>query len=117
MTSFPYSRVQGRPGSGQVQSTAYSVGEGELPFWVEHLDRKNVEHSGIQQRFGQRFLAFRHPAGLGFEVIEDQRDTRAGTATDGIGAAEAARGFNSITLSVREIAEDERFLIEALAGC
>ncbi len=114
MTSFPYSRVQGRPGSGQVQSTAYSVSAGALPFWLEHLDRNKVQHSAIEQRFGQRFIAFQHPAGLGFEVIEDPRDKRQGTAIDGIGADESARGFNSITLSVREIAEDERFLVEAL---
>jgi glyoxalase family protein len=114
MTSFPYSRLQGRPGSGQVQSTAYSVQPGALPFWLQHLDRHRVEHSDIQERFGQRFVAFRHPAGLGFEVIEDPREKRAGTAIDGIEAADSARGFNSITLSVREIAEDERFLVEAL---
>lgn len=114
MTSFPYSRVPGRPGSGQVQSTAYSVAPGALAFWLEHLDRHKIEHKGIQERFGQPFLAFKHPAGLGFEVIEDARDKRAGTAVNDIGAEESARGFHSITLSVREIAEDERFLVDAL---
>lgn len=114
MTSFPYNRVAGRPGSGQVQSTAYSVRPEALPFWIGHLDRRGVKHAGIQERFGQRFLAFQHPAGLGFEVIAEPREKRAGTAVEGIGEEESARGFNSITLSVREIAEDERFLVEAL---
>jgi len=114
MTSFPYSRVQGRPGSGQVQSTAYSVLPGALPFWLQHLDRHRIQHSEIQERFGQRFIAFQHPAGLGFEVIEDSRERRAGSAANGIAEEESARGFNSISLSVREIAEDERFLVEAL---
>lgn len=102
MTSFPYSRVQGRPGSGQVQSTPYSVQNGALPFWLQHLDRRRVAHSEIQERFGQRFIAFKHPSGLGFEVIEDPRDSRRGTAIEGIGEDESVRGFDSITLSVRE---------------
>jgi len=97
-----------------VQSTAYSVQPGALQFWLQHLDRHKVEHEEIHERFGQRFLAFKHPAGLGFEVIEDPRDTRSGTEIEGIDAPVSARGFNSITLSVREIAEDERFLEEAL---
>jgi len=31
MTTFPYSRLKGRPGSGQVQATAFSVSKGTLP--------------------------------------------------------------------------------------
>jgi glyoxalase family protein len=114
MTSFPYSRVPGRPGSGQVQSTAYSVLPGSIGFWEEHLDRNKVAHGGIQERFGQKFLAFFHPSGLGFEVIEDARETRAGWTTNQIGEKESARGFNATTFSVRELEEEERFLLEAL---
>ncbi len=114
MTSFPYSRVPGRPGSGQVQATSYSVAKGCLPFWVEHLDRNKLEHGGIQERFGQKYIAFNHPAGLGYEVIEDSRDTREGWQAGDIGPAESARGFNSTILSVREVEEEERFLVEGL---
>jgi glyoxalase family protein len=114
MTSFPYSRVAGRPGSGQVQSTAYSVAPGALLFWVEHLDRNHVPHHGIHERFGQRFLRFCHPSGLEFEVMEDPREQRHGWDTGQIAAPESARGFNTATFSVREIEEEERFLVEAL---
>src|SRR6202522_3195390 len=47
-TTFPYKRVPGRPGSGQIQSTAYSVPKGSLKFWKEHLDRHKTPHGGIQ---------------------------------------------------------------------
>ncbi len=114
MTSFPYSRVPGRPGSGQVQSTAYSVKPGALKFWVEHLDRNKVAHSGIKERFGQKFVAFQHPSGLGYEVIEDAAETREGWNTDQIREQESARGFNATTFSVREVEEEARFLVEAL---
>lgn len=114
MTSFPYNRVPGRPGAGQVSSTAYSVAKGALPFWVEHLDRHAVEHSGIQERFGRKFINMKHPAGLRFEVMEDSRDTRKGWNAGDVPAEASAVGFNTSTFSVREVAEEERFLIEGL---
>ena len=114
MTSFPYSRVPGRQGSGQVQSTANSIEPGAIPFWVEHLNKNGVAHGGVQERFGQLFLNFEHPSGLRFEVIEDAREHRKGWDTDQIAASESARGFNSTTFSVREIEEEERFLVEGL---
>jgi glyoxalase family protein len=114
MTSFPYSRVPGRPGSGQVQSTAYSVAKGSMPFWRQHLDYQGVKHTGIQERFGQKFMRMSHPSGLGFEVIEDPRETRKGWDTEFIKESESARGFNVTTFSVREVDEEERFLTEGL---
>jgi len=114
MTSFPYSRVPGQQGSGQVSATSYSVSKGSLPFWVDHLNRLNVEHGGVQERFGQKYIAMKHPAGLGYEVVEDAADKRAGWQAGDIGPAESARGFNATIFSVREIPEEERFLVEGL---
>ena len=45
-TTFPYKRVPGRPGSGQIQSTAYTVKKGATKFWDEHLTHHKVKHSG-----------------------------------------------------------------------
>jgi glyoxalase family protein len=114
LTTFPYRRVPGRSGSGQISATSYAVGKGTLPFWQEHLDRHHVEHSGVQERFGQRFIRFTHPSGLLLEVIEDPNDARAGWTTDQIDSEVSARGFHGPVLSVREVEEEERFFIEAL---
>ena len=114
MTTFPYQRVPGRVGSGQIQATAYSVPKGALTFWIGHLTRHHVENSGIQERFGERFIRFRHPSGLLLEVIESAGDTRTGWTTGEISADVANRGFFCPVLSVREIGEQERFLIDAL---
>jgi len=114
MTTFPYKRVQGRPGSGQVQAIVYTVAQGTLPFWVDHLNRHRVVHRGIHERFGQRFVHFEHPAGLAIEAMEDPKDNRAGWTTEEIGQAESVRGFHGPLLSVREIDEEERFFVEAL---
>ena len=114
MTTFPYKRVPGRPGSGQIQSTVYAVPKGTLTFWVDHLKRHEVENSGIQERFGRKFVRYRHPSGLLFEMLEDPTDTRAGWTTSEISPDVSSRGFYGIVLSVREYAEHERFLQEAL---
>jgi glyoxalase family protein len=114
MTTFPYKRIQGRPGSGQISATAYTVPKGSLPFWTDHLNRHSVEQSGVQERFGQSFIRFRHPSGLLMEVIEDANDTRAGWITNEISQDVAARGFHGPVLSVRDTAEQERFFNEAL---
>jgi hypothetical protein len=45
------------------------------------LKRHSVENSGIQERFGRKFVRFRHPSGLLFEMLEDPTDTRAGWTT------------------------------------
>lgn len=114
MTTFPYSRLQGRKGSGQVYATAFTVAKGSLPFWKDQLKRHNVEQEPAAERFGQSFIRFTHPSGLQFEVIEDKEDRREGWTTPQIGKGEAVRGFHGSVLSVREIPETERFFIDAL---
>ena len=114
LTTFPYKRVPGRQGSGQISSTAYTAPKGAIKFWKEHLDRHKVEHSGILERFGQSFIRFKHPSGLLMEVIEDPADKRTGWTTDQISGDVSLGGFHGPVLSVREIPEQERFFIEAL---
>jgi glyoxalase family protein len=114
MTTFPYNRIMGRRGSGQVEAIAYTVAKGALAFWQEHLKRHQIGHGPVEERFGQRFIRFHHPAGLAFEVVEDKDDQRIGWTTDEIGQSESVRGFHGTVLSVRDVTEQERFLTEAL---
>jgi len=114
LTTFPYKRIPGRTGSGQISATGYSVPGGATTFWAGHLKRHNVENSGVQERFGQKYIRFRHPAGLLMEVIEDNRDARVGWTTDQISADVATRGFYGPVLSVQHTPEQERFFVEAL---
>jgi glyoxalase family protein len=113
-TTFPYGRVKGRPGSGQVQSTAYTVPKGSMKFWIEQFDRHKVKHTGIQERFGQKFIRFNHPSGIQLEVIEDNADKRTGWTTKEVSADVTTHGFHGPVLSVREVAETERFFVDAL---
>jgi glyoxalase family protein len=113
-TTFPYRRKPGRAGTGQVTATAYSVPLGSLRFWAEHFDRHGAEHSGILERFGARFIRVRHPAGLLFDMVEQAGDLRRPWTTSAIGAEVATRGFFGAVMSVREICDQETFLVEAL---
>jgi glyoxalase family protein len=113
-TTFPYKRVPGRAGSGQVQATAYVVPKGSSSFWLDHLKRYNVENSGVQERFGEKFIRFRHPSGLLLEVVESANDPRVGWTTKEISSDVANQGFYGPVLSIRELGEQERFMTEAL---
>jgi glyoxalase family protein len=113
-TTFPYGRVRGRQGSGQIQSTAYTVPKGATKFWLDHLNRHKIKNGGIQERFGQKYIRFDHPSGIQLEVIEDNADKRhpwkVGEITPDVGT----RGFHGPVLSVREIGETEHFFVDAL---
>lgn len=115
-TSFPFKQagVYGRRGSGQVDVTSYSVDENSLDFWAKHLAKNNTKPTKIMRRFGRDVIQFEHPSGLGFEVIGDNRDKRAGWVTADIEEKNAVRGFNSVVMSVREITEQDIFLRQAL---
>jgi len=114
MTTFPYSRLRGRKGSGQVSATAFTVAKGTLPFWQDHFKRHNIPQQPVAERFGQKFIRFTHPSDLEFEVIEDAADTREPWSTPEIGKSEAVHGFHGSVLSVREVTETERFFMDAL---
>ena len=113
-TSFPYGRKAGRPGSGQVSATGYSIPAGTAAFWTAHFDRHRAEHSGILERFGRRYVRVKHPAGMLFEVMEDADDDRRAWTTSQVGADVGARGFFGAVLSVRDIEAQEQFFVEAL---
>jgi catechol 2,3-dioxygenase-like lactoylglutathione lyase family enzyme len=112
-TSFPYSRKPGRRGSGQISRLSYAVPRGTVAFWEDHLDRHSVEHSGIEERFGRKYLRMWHPAGMQYEVVEAD-DSRRPWTTRYISADVASRGFFGAVMSVRNIEEQELFFVDAL---
>jgi len=115
-TTFPFSKmgIKGRAGSGQIGSTGYSVPVGSIAFWRDHLKKHKTAIVNEGERFGQKTLRFRHPAGLEFEMIEDGDDKTKAWTTKEIKADSAVRGFHSVAMAVRDIEEQERFLTEGL---
>ena len=113
-TCFPYSRKPGRAGSGQLSCTSYTVPTGAIAFWKEHFNRHTAEHSGVQERFGTKYLRVRHPAGLLFEMIEASGDDRNPWTTTQIPRDAGTHGFFGAVLSVRDVREQESFFVDAL---
>jgi glyoxalase family protein len=113
-TTFPYARKPGRAGSGQLSCTSYTVPKGATTFWKSHLDGHGAEHSGVQERFGAKYIRVRHPAGLLFEMIEDASDQRNPWTTKQVSRDAATRGFFGAVLSVRDVRDQESFFVDAL---
>src|SRR5207249_7804538 len=93
-TSFPYSRKPGRAGSGQLSCTSYTVPNGAITFWKDHFDRHQAEHSGVQERFGTKYLRRRHPARLLVELIAQSGHNRNAWATSHNPPDAGTRGFS-----------------------
>jgi glyoxalase family protein len=114
LTTFPYNRIPGRPGSGQIGYSVYTVPKGAARFWVDHLKHHGVKQEAESELFGDKMVRFRHPSGLGMAVVENGTDKRKAWTTDEIKSDTAARGFLGTILSVREVGETERFFVDAL---
>jgi glyoxalase family protein len=103
MTYFPFPNIaRGRPGTGEVGTTAFAVPEGSLDFWQQRLIGQNVGNIERGESFGQKRLSFRGPDGDSLALVEVPGDARAPWAGGGVANDEAIRGFHSASLRVRD---------------
>lgn len=103
MTYFPFpNAARGRPGTGEVGTTAFSVPEGALPFWEERLAAHGVAGLGRSELFGEKRLSFQGPDGDGFALVETADDGRAPWTGSGVGEDVAIRGFHSVSMRLHD---------------
>lgn len=104
MTFFPYQGArQGRPGTGMATDIAFAVPEGSFRFWQDRFEKHQVRYSKPAEKFGQPVLAFQDPDGLKLELVETGgQDTRKGWETAEVQAKVALKGFQGVTLTVKE---------------
>jgi glyoxalase family protein len=101
LTFFPWPDLpKGRPGTGQVYATAFSVPVGALGFWRAHLAKAQVAFRDLTERFGEKVMSLADPDGLVIELIESANDQRPATPHPDVPADAAIRGFHSATLAV-----------------
>ncbi len=116
-TTFPYAghgvRV-GTRGSGQIESTRFSVPAGALPFWKERLARAGVAVSP-NLFLGEESLRFQDPSGLILTLVATTGDARPGW-TGVVEQVEAIQGLHSVVLPVRDPDRSLAFLAEILGG-
>lgn len=116
-TTFPYKghgvRV-GAKGAGQVVTTSFSVPAASVGFWRQRLAEHGVAVVEATTRFSEEALRFSDPSGLWFELVANDRDTRAPWAGGAIGSGEAIRGLHSVTMNVRSLGRTLELMTDLL---
>ncbi|WP_196260897.1 VOC family protein [Pelagibacterium limicola] len=111
MTYFPFPHIiRGRPGTGEVGETVFSVPEGSLQFWRDRLAAEGVEGLAAADRFGEKRLRFKAVDGDFFAIAEIANDPRAAWTGGAIAGDEAIRGFQGATLRLRDSGPTEALL-------
>lgn len=113
LTFFPWEGVgKGRNGSGMATEIGYSVPGESLEFWADRFKKLNVKYRDIDRQFGERYLSFQDPDGLNIDLVANDNDSRVPWETPEIKADVALRGFHSIALTVKKIAETAEILTD-----
>lgn len=103
MTYFPFPNIaKGRPGTGEVGTTLFSVPEGSLTFWQNRLALRGVDGLKLDTSFGENRLHFAGPDGDGFALVEVKDDDRPQWTGNGVGEDHAIRGFQGASLRLRD---------------
>ena len=111
MTYFPFPHMmRGRPGTGEVGTTVFSVPEGALGFWESKLTAEGVADLKRDESFGQKRLSFSGPDGDGLALVEDKNDVRPAWTQGGVASDDAIRGFHSASLRLRDAGATEELL-------
>ena len=103
MTYFPFPHIaRGRPGSGEVGTTVFSVPQGSLGYWTDRLTKAGADGLKADEAFGEKRLQFAGPDGDGFALVEVKDDARLPWTQGGVDADHAIRGFHSVSLRLRD---------------
>ncbi|MEQ1769893.1 MAG: VOC family protein, partial [Devosia sp.] len=98
MTYFPFPHIaRGKPGTGEVGTTVFSVPVNSLGWWTERLAAAGVKTTPAET-FGQKRLSFVGPDGDGLALVEIANDNREPWTGNGVPAEYAIRGFHSASL-------------------
>ena len=102
MTSFPFGNIRrGEIGTGEVETTVFSVPVGSLDAWEERLRSFDAPIVARMQTFGTQRLLTEGPDGetIGLEEHADDRRPYVG---EGTSPDNAIRGFRAVTLRIRD---------------
>ena len=72
VTTFPvaHTGIKGRKGSGQVGYVSLSIPTAAIDYWRERLGKHGFDVKD-NERFGERYLDFQHPCGVG-EILRQR---------------------------------------------
>jgi catechol 2,3-dioxygenase-like lactoylglutathione lyase family enzyme len=101
ITFFPWGAqgMLGRRGVRQVAVTAFSISDGAMGYWVERLQKFNVNCKGPFTRFDEEVLSLSDPDGVELELVAAAHDARPAWEGGAVPAAHAIRGFYHVALA------------------
>ncbi|MFI5013315.1 MAG: ring-cleaving dioxygenase [Hyphomicrobiales bacterium] len=116
LTFFPWEHAApGRAGIGETQETAFRVPEGAIGYWTHRFVDKGVPHKGLVKRFGESVLAFKDADGTRLALVAVRgAEAEPAWTTGEVPAEHAIRGFNGVTLLLKEAAPTGAILTDVL---
>jgi len=115
LTFFPYTGIpRGRQGKGQMTTTAFSIPENSLGYWMERLTRFNIAFTQPQERFEEAFIYLEDFDGMGIELVATATDNRVGFTYGNVEEERCIKGFHSITLSEDGYERTAGLLVEGM---
>ncbi|MEM9708277.1 MAG: VOC family protein [Pseudomonadota bacterium] len=103
MTYFPFPlAARGKPGIGEVGTTAFSVPMGSLDAWGVRLGERGVKGLARDTQFGTDQITFQGPDGDAFALVETETESTSPWTGNGIGEGMAITGFHSAALRLDE---------------
>ena len=103
MTYFPFPNIaRGRPGTGEVGTTAFAVPQGALPYWEKRLADHGATGIRREERFGEKRLRFEGPDGDGLALVEVAGDPRPVWTGGGVPADKGIHGFHSVSMRLQD---------------
>ncbi|MGI9389597.1 MAG: VOC family protein [Boseongicola sp.] len=102
MTYFPFpNAAKGRPGTGEVGTTSFTVPKGTIAAWADRLAAHGVKDLKQDTRLGDNRLLFLGPDGDAFALVESDDDRSPWTGGD-VSVDMAIRGFHSADMRLRD---------------
>jgi len=111
ITCFPMRRSgrRARKGSGQICTISLSIAEDAIGFWEKRLKERGIAAT-LQERFGERLLAFNHPCGIEYELVASVNDGRSPYSNGSFPMEYGIRGTHGIAVSVRDGENSDEFM-------
>jgi glyoxalase family protein len=112
LTFFPWTEqgFKGRKGSGQVTAISFSVPNASIDYWVERLNKHNIEFAGPLKRFDEQVLIFEDYDGFELEIVASEEEARDGWQLSDVPAKHSIRGFFGAAISHQESAPTENMI-------
>jgi glyoxalase family protein len=101
VTTFPWAQagMHGTRGTNQAREVMLSAPAESLDYWHRRLTEYSVEVENVEV-FDRRRLAFRHPSGIEYQLVENSHDDRVGNPGNGVPPEYAIHGIHGVGIHV-----------------